>query len=375
MMRPFVVYWNNIPAPYMVERFNALADRGFLDFEAWFNDRIQADRSWEVSEDSWRFSYRFLPGFGVLGKQFRLPTPVLRRQPDLLVCLYERPAFVAGWALARLIRSKTVFWVVRTSDRWVTRKWIKERLKHWMFPRLDGIVTPGSDGRMFAQTYGAPDSKIFSLPHSIDVNHFNWTSLIARSEREILRQSLGVKGTVFQYVGRLKQGKGLYCLLDAFGNLQAHNEQRVSLILVGDGPEEEGLRRYCTELGLHNVVFTGFKHKEELPRYYATADVFVFPTLGDPYGLVVDEAMACGMPVIATSAAGEIQDRVKNGVNGYVIPPKDPEALTWTMQNLANNPLLRSSMGVASRQMVQGRTPEKWAEQFESIAQYVLKNG
>ncbi len=86
-------------------------------------------------------------------------------------------------------------------------------------------------------------------------------------------------------------------------------------------PEDGTLRQACAARGIRNVSFVGFIQKRELPRYYALADVFVFPTLGDPYGLVVDEAMACGLPVISTSAAGEIHDRVEDGVNGYIVPP------------------------------------------------------
>ena len=81
------------------------------------------------------------------------------------------------------------------------------------------------------------------------------------------------------------------------------------------------MQRICAERGIRNVIFAGFFQKAELPRLYAAADVFVFPTLGDPYGLVVDEAMACSLPIISTSAAGEIRDRVESGVNGFVVPP------------------------------------------------------
>ena len=71
------MYWNNIPAPYMVERFNALADRKNFDFEAWFNDRSEVDRSWEVDESSWRFKYRYLPSLKIGRFKVRFPLPLL----------------------------------------------------------------------------------------------------------------------------------------------------------------------------------------------------------------------------------------------------------------------------------------------------------
>ena len=98
-IRPFVIYWNNIPAPYMVERFNALADRDAFEFEVWLNDRIEADRSWEVDEDSWRFRHHYLPSTCLFGRTQHWPLPVLGRRPDVLVSLYAEPAFVASWHL------------------------------------------------------------------------------------------------------------------------------------------------------------------------------------------------------------------------------------------------------------------------------------
>ena len=119
-------------------------------------------------------------------------------------------------------------------------------------------------------------------------------------------------------------------------------------------------------------MFAGFHQKRELPKFYAMADVFVFPTLGDPYELVVDEAMACSLPVISTSAAGEINDRIEEGINGYIVPPEDCDALATRMLQLAQNPALRESMGEASAKKMQGHTPEKWAEDFERMVGYLL---
>ena len=128
-MKPYVVYWNNIPAPYMVERFNALVERGNLEFEAWFNDRIEFDRSWIVDETSWQFNYRYLPTTNLGGRNLHWPTPILGRRPDVLVSLYAEPSFVLGWLVAKLRRTKTCFRVLMTYDRWVTRNILKNALK------------------------------------------------------------------------------------------------------------------------------------------------------------------------------------------------------------------------------------------------------
>jgi len=372
-MRPFIVYWNNIPSPYMVERFNALADRGNFEFEAWFNDRTHVDRSWNVDEERWRFRYRYLPKTSLFGRTQHWPLPLLGRRPDLLVSLYAEPSFIIGWMLAKMRGAKVGFRVLMTHDRWVARHSAKEALKRFLFQRADAIETPGRDGRRFAMKYGVRADRIFFATHTVNLPHLRAGAAAARARRDTLREEIGLKGVTFIYVGRLWWGKGVNYLLDAFEIVQKQNADSLSLLLVGDGPEEGALKQACAERSIHNVVFAGFKQKADLPRYYAAADVFVFPTLGDPYGLVVDEAMACSLPVISTSAAGEIHDRIdEECVNGYIVPPKDSAALAARMLQLAQDSELRKCMGRVSAKKVEGHTPEKWADDFERIVQALL---
>lgn len=96
------------------------------------------------------------------------------------------------------------------------------------------------------------------------------------------------------------------------------------------------------------------------------------PTLGDPYGLVVDEGMACSLPVNSTSAAGEIGDRIEDGVNGYIVPPEHTAALLERMELLALDPDLRARMGETSARKIAGHTPERWAEDFELAVERIL---
>jgi glycosyltransferase involved in cell wall biosynthesis len=120
--------------------------------------------------------------------------------------------------------------------------------------------------------------------------------------------------------------------------------------------------------GLRNVVFPGFVEGAELRTWYSVADAFVFPTLGDAYGHVVQEAMACGLPVVSTTAAGDITDRVIDGRTGFLVPPKDAAAFADTMGRLARDPTLRVELGAAGRQRIQAWSTESWAEGFEAMA-------
>jgi glycosyltransferase involved in cell wall biosynthesis len=364
--RPKVIYWNNIPAPYMVERFNAVADRGILDLEAWFSRRTEADRSWAVTEETWRFAYRYLPRLGTPEFGLALPLPLLRRRPDLMVSLYGAPEFVVGWAIATILGIRTAFWAEVTFDAWVTRRAYRDWLKRRMFRRAGGIITAGEDGRRFARRYGTPDRRIFVARHVVDVAHFAAGTSRSKRSRTAFRAANGLHGTVFIYVGRLWRPKGIFDLLEAF-DLLSRPGVKATLLLVGDGSDETRLRSRAARLG-DRVVFAGFREKDVLPTWYAAADVFVLPTHGDPYGLVIDEAMACGLPIIATSAVGEIGERVQEGRNGTIVAPGDHVGLALAMAQMAEDPRSLAAMGAESRRMIEGWTPERWASDFEAAA-------
>jgi glycosyltransferase involved in cell wall biosynthesis len=357
----------------MVDRFNALSERKNLRFEAWFNQRFHHDRSWKVSESKWKFQYRYVPAIRFPGFKCRLPLLSLaKKKPDVLVSLYAEPIFLMGWMIARARGVKTIFRTLKTFDQWVPRKRWKEYLKRYIFKRVDGIETPGIDGRNYVLKYGAPKDKIFFATHAIDINHFQNSVNISLKERNKIRNNLGLTGITFICVGRLWWGKGLIYLLDAFRDLQKVCNERMSLLLVGDGNDEKILKKKCKVENIRNVVLAGFQQKEKLPDYYAIADVLVFPTLGDPYGIVVNEAMACSLPVISTSTAGEISSRIEDGVNGYIIPPKNSILLKERMERLVYNSNLRKKMGEVSARKISRNGIEKWADEFEKIIAKVL---
>jgi glycosyltransferase involved in cell wall biosynthesis len=115
------------------------------------------------------------------------------------------------------------------------------------------------------------------------------------------------------------------------------------------------------------VVFAGFVQAREIASYYALADVMVFPTLGDPHGLVVEEAMIAGLPVISSSAAGDIARRLPDGEAGYVVPPADPDALSQRMRALADDCSRRLRMGKRAAELASSRGHTRYAEDFEAF--------
>ena len=346
--KPRVVWWHNIPTPSLIERFNLAACNDQFDFEVWFGGRSWKEYEWEFDESSWMFSHRYLSSFRAGPISLQLPTPLLgtrSSRPDLLISLYASPSYLAGWSVARLLRIRTAFWVEATNEAWIRRRGWKEAIKRFTFARTDGFLTTGESGRQYLRRYRVDQRAVYRTPNSIDVPRIAGAVQASGADREMTRKQLGLRGVTFVYSGRLWWGKGLDYLLDALKALQASAEADVSLLLIGIGDDMTRLQQRCLDEAIQNVVLVGFRQATDLPRLYAAVDVFVFPTLGDTYGLVLDEALASGLPVISTTVPGEINDRLREGVNGFQVPPRDAVALTDRMRRLAKEAGLRRRMG------------------------------
>jgi glycosyltransferase involved in cell wall biosynthesis len=368
--RPKVVYWNHSPTPYFVERFNAVVERGGLDFEAWFNNRRESIRSWEVDETEWRFLARYIPARKLLGWCERVPTAELRAtRPDLLVQEYDRSHLTAGFLVGRTLARRTAFRVLPNFDSWSERTWWRETGKQIVFRAVDAAKVPGEDGRALAERYGLESDRIETVTQTVDVSRFARARERTLASRVSRRAELGLEGCVFIYVGRLWSGKGLEDLISAYESLITER-QEISLLLLGDGPDESRLRERCAHLP--RIVFAGFIQADEIADYYVLADVMVFPTLGDPHGLVVEEGMSAGLPVISSSAAGDIANRLPDGEAGYIVPPHDPLTLAQRMLAVASDQQLRTDMGKRAAELADKRSHQLYAEEFEAFVTATL---
>lgn len=186
--------------------------------------------------------------------------------------------------------------------------------------------------------------------NGVDVKHFNPD----RADPE-LRASLGVApgDVLFAFAGRLVGWKGLKVAIRALARSELQH-MPVRLLLIGDGDDLPGLRRLAAELGVESrVVFQKPVPHRELPRYYASADAGVFPSIGDEaFGITIAEAMSCGLPVVA-SYVGGIPEVVGNeGSCGLLCAPGDAAALAASMAALAADPDLRRRLGEAARERI-----------------------
>jgi glycosyltransferase involved in cell wall biosynthesis len=171
--------------------------------------------------------------------------------------------------------------------------------------------------------YGANREKIYEYPFSSIQEKDIVTQRISSEEKRNLRQKLDIsEEKVLISVGQFIHRKGFDVLLKSAAKL----EDDIGIYIVGGKPTEEYLK-LRSDLGLSNVHFVGFMKKEKLAHVYRAADLFVLPTREDIWGLVINEAMAYGLPVITTDRCVAGLELVEDGVNGYIIPVEDEKAL------------------------------------------------
>lgn len=197
---------------------------------------------------------------------------------------------------------------------------IKRILFAWLFKQISGFLAIGKYNKEFYKHYGVPEEKIHLVPYAINnkffiskANELLFTKNEIRDKYEIPKDL-----PVVLFCGKLIKAKCPIDLLKAFEMLS--KEVKSALIFVGDGTLRQSLESYANNNSINNVYFMGFKNQAELPEFYALSDVLVLPSEFEPWGLVVNEAMCFGLPVIVSDKVGAGGDLVKEGINGFVYP-------------------------------------------------------
>ena len=368
-MKRRVVIVTEIIAPYRIPVFNALAARAEVEAHVIFLAETDPGlRQWQVYKDEIKFASQVLASYRQrFGRINVLLTRGMRAalrsaNPDVIVCGGYN--YFAMWQAQRWARQRGIPFLLWSESNEVDERrkfpWV-ETAKRRFIGACQGYVVPGSSAAAYLKTFGVVPDKIFVAPNAVDVERFSRGAEQSRRDPD-LRTRLGLPQRYLLYVGRLVRSKGVLDLLAAYATLPEGTRREVGLVLAGDGEEFDELVRRSRAIQPGVVVFPGFQQRDQLPAFYALAEALVFPTHSDPWGLVANEAMACGRPVIATDVAGCVADLVRDGENGYVVRAGAPEDLARAMVRLLNAPELQRQMGERSSKMSLQFTPEAWAE-------------
>lgn len=225
-------------------------------------------------------------------------------------------------------------------------------------------VVAVSEGLRDLSLLSLPSVDIEVIPNGVDCQYF--------TPPETCREQTGPMRLLF--VGRVVRQKGLCYLLDALAEIKAKGSTNWHLKIVGDGPLRPALEQQAAELGLSDQVeFTGWLPFEHVPEEMRAADLFVLPSIVEGMPLVLLQAMACGMPVIATQVPGSV-DLVDPGRNGLLVPSKDPLVLAGALASLLGNPGLCEEMGRCSREIALTMDWSEIAKAYYALYQNVLSS-
>ncbi len=379
-MRRRLVILTEIIAPYRIPVFNALAQRAEIDLHVIFLAESDPKlRDWLVYKDEIRFSYQVLPswrrefaGHNLLLNR-GLKKGLQRAAPDAILCGGYN--YLASWQAMRWARQRRVpfiLWVESTERDIRGRKRAIEFLKRGFIRRCSAFVVPGKASMQYVMNYGVIEEDIVTAPNAVDTELFAQRAEEVRREAERHRQALQLPPRFFLFVGRLVREKGVFDLLEAYGKLSPELRTLVSLVLVGEGTAREEVTRRALHIAPGQVRCAGFVQRDQLAGYYALAESFVFPSHSDTWGLVVNEAMACGLPVISSDAAGCAADLVQDHWNGRVVGRGDVIQLASALEELGRDSALRTRMGNHSRERILRYSPAACAA---GIAQATLAAG
>lgn len=368
-----VAILTEIISPYRIPVFNHLASHPEIDLKVIFASETEELRHWRVPKEQIRFNYEVLPG-RVIARTYQNSS--LFFNPTIIQTLhrghfdtiifggYHHFSYWLALAYSKLISKDIILWNESTLKDFRFESKLRHGFKTLLIRSFNRYVVPGTAQRDYLMSFGIQPNTIWTAPNAVDVEFFSETCEQARQNKIALKALLGIQEDVVLFVGRLIDEKGVKDLLQAFERI--NENYNVTLVIVGSGEQEQQYRDYVETCGLR-VVFTGFQQQEDLPRYYGIADIFVFPTHTDTWGLVLNEAMSCSLPLIASSAAGATGDLVKHDWNGYIYETGDIDTLVKYIETLLDSSEMRETMGNHSREMIESYTPEKCAQGFANV--------
>ena len=363
-----VLFLTNIPSPYRVNFFNCLGELCDLTVLFERESSSERDESWKnFSAD--KFRYRVLKGIKLgVAEAFCPGVKKHLKKNDYDAVIISNYTTPTGWLALRYLKKKKIpFFIEGDGGIAKSGKGVKERLKRRLLRGATGYFSTGKEHDNYYITYGVPEDKIYRYPFTSLFETDILKEPIREETKIKLKEDLGIEEEkMILAVGQFIHRKGFDVLLSSAKALS----KDIGVYFVGGKPTEEYVQ-FCENNGLNNIHFIGFKKTAELKKYYCAADVFVHPTREDIWGLVINEAMAQGLPVVTTDKCVAGLELVKNGKNGYLVPVEDEQALTQAIIKVLGDD--RITMARESLKEIQGYTFEEMAKRHIEVLSQCVK--
>ena len=371
-----ILFLTNVPSPYRVEFFSKLGKR--VDLTVIYELKTASDRdsSWSVigTEITYKEIYlestRVISDGGISTKVFSY----LNGDYDFII------VGTHGTPTAKLailyMRLKGIPYILNIdgmlSCELDDKNWLNKKLRKWLFLGAMAYFTSGYDTDEYVRRLGIQGS--FSHYHFSSISEKDVLESCNFASKDKVKSRLGIKEQhLLICVARFIPIKGIDILLRVFNKI---NRKDIGLVLVGGEKNVyENILREFPESVQERLYFPGFMGKEKLMEYYSAADIFVLPTHHDTWGLVVNEAMGMGLPVITTDKCGAGLEIIQDGENGYVVSDDNENALKNRIELLIGNKPLREAMAVNNLKIAGQYTIEMMVkDHIDNLLGYVTTN-
>lgn len=365
-----VLYLTNIPSPYRVDFFNELGK--LCELTVLFERETASDRdkAWATYTNSF-FQKKQLNGISISADSalsLGAITHLMKNRYDIIIVGgYSTPTAMLTILFMKV--NKIPF--VLNADGGLIKEEFRliEWVKKFFISSADGFLSTGKETDKYLIHYGAEKTKIYHYPFSSVKEDIIPPSVLTKCEKDKLRKKLNIEeDKVLVSVGQFIYRKGFDVLIKAM----VHLNDSV-LYIIGGEPTEEYMT-LLEEYAIDNVKFLPFMEQEKLFQFYRAADIFVLSTREDIWGLVINEAMSQGLPVITTNRCVAGLELVTDYENGFLVQAEDEEMLVQRIKILLENEELREKMSNVSLDVIRGYSIETMAKRHLEIMKEIISN-
>lgn len=293
-------------------------------------------------------------------------------------CVVAVPGWSSRWSLSLLdwsLRHKipVVMMSASKADDAPRRAW-REKIKSRIVALSQAALVGGSEHVAYMMQLGMPRDRVFTGYDVVDNAYFCRGADRSRANAEVLREDHGLPPRFLLASARFISKKNLPILIAAYSAATRDRAAPPHLVLLGDGKEKPSIQTAIASHGVaERIHLPGFRQYNVLPNFYGLAEGFVHISLTEQWGLVINEAMASGLPVIVSRTCGAASELVQDGVNGFLVDPGSVESITTAIKTLIDMPQeARDRMGAASRRIIANWGPHRFASGLASAAEAAL---
>ena len=356
-----ILFLTNCPSPYRIRFFNELSKYCELTVVFEMEQARNRDKLWRTDEE-FQFDAIFLKS--IFQKQEGAFCPQIVKylkkfkKDIIIVGGYSTPTGM--WSILYM-RNHHIPFILNCDGGMIKQdNFVKYKVKKFFIGSASYWLSTGKICSKYLAHYGAEKQKIFQYPFTsireCEIGH------ITDTQKKVLKDRLEIKEKiVVLFVGSFIYRKGLDVLIEACKELE-----NVALVLVGGDNISEIWSAKDVDVKC-NIYIEGFKNEQEIKQYYQVADMFVLPTREDIWGLVVNEAMAAGIPVITTSKCGAGLELIHDDQNGYIVQENAVDLLQKKIKYLSADNELREYIGQNNLAKIRNYTIEKMAERHMDI--------